>query len=143
MKKNQSYKSHRRFDPLFHFVTLPALLLLIVGSFVNLFISTQDNLYAALLIFLGSLIIGSLLFHNRKYALKVQNRIIRTEENLRHFTLTGKPLDKRLRFGQIIALRFASDDEFVMLAQRAVEERLRSNEIKKAIKHWRGDYHRV
>ena len=143
MKRNQNYKNYRRYDPTFHFVTLPALAILIIGSFVNLFISSRDNLYSAALIFLGSLIMGSLMLHARKFALTVQNRVIKTEENFRHFVLTGKPLDKRLRLGQIIALRFASDEEFIVLAKRAAEERLRSNEIKKAIEHWRGDYHRV
>jgi hypothetical protein len=46
------------------------------------------------------------------FALRAQDRAIRAEENLRHFILTGKPFDSRLRMSQIIALRFAPDDEF-------------------------------
>jgi hypothetical protein len=44
---------------------------------------------------------------------------------------------------QIIALRFASDEEFVRLAKRAVDEALNNDEIKSEIKNWRPDYCRA
>ncbi len=44
---------------------------------------------------------------------------------------------------QIIALRFASDAELPDLAKKAVEENMRSKDIKAAIKNWRPDYHRA
>ena len=44
---------------------------------------------------------------------------------------------------QIVALRFAPNNEFVDLAHRAVEENLSVKEIKTAIKHWKADYNRV
>jgi hypothetical protein len=75
--------------------------------------------------------------------LKAQDRAIRAEESLRHFVLTGKPLDSRLRTGQIVALRFASDAEFPALAQKAAEEGLSSKEIKQSIQNWRADHYRV
>jgi hypothetical protein len=77
------------------------------------------------------------------YALKVQDRVIRAEENFRHFLLTGKPLDSRIKMRQIIALRFASDEELPVLAQRAIQENLSEKEIKKAIINWRADYKRI
>ena len=82
-------------------------------------------------------------FACRRFAIVAQDRAIRAEENLRHFALTGKLLDKQLKLSQIIALRFASDEEFVDLAQRAVKENLTNKQIKEAIQNWRGDYHRV
>ena len=72
-----------------------------------------------------------------------QDRAIKAEENLRHFALTGKLLDGRLTPSQIIALRFASDNEFVILADRAIIENLSNKDIKKAIQYWRADHHRV
>ena len=75
--------------------------------------------------------------------MKVQDRAIRAEENLRHFILTGKPLDKQLTIQQIIALRYAGDEEFVRLAKRAVDEALSNDEIKREIKDWRPDHCRA
>jgi hypothetical protein len=90
-----------------------------------------------------SLILGILFWYSRVFALKAQDRAIRAEENFRHFILTGKPLDNRLRMSQIVALRFASDEEFSLLAKKAIDENLSSREIKKSIKNWRADHNRV
>ncbi len=57
--------------------------------------------------------------------------------------LNNKPMDSRLTLPQVIALRFASDEEFPALAQKAANEKLPAKEIKKQIKNWRGDYYRV
>jgi hypothetical protein len=57
--------------------------------------------------------------------------------------MTGKLFDPNIRMGQIVALRFASDEEFLILAKRAVEENLSREDIKKAIKTWRADHHRA
>ena len=75
--------------------------------------------------------------------IKAQDRAIRAEENLRHFAMTGKLLDSRLTIRQIIGLRFASDEEFILLAKKAVDENLSEDAIKRTIKVWRGDFHRV
>jgi hypothetical protein len=119
--------------------------MLFIGSLVNLyfcFMSSQ-GLYSASLIVLISLILMVIYWYARWFALRAQDRAIRAEENLRHFILTGKPLDKRLRTSQIIALRFASDSEFVELAARAAQDKLRSVSIKKMIRSWKADHHRV
>jgi hypothetical protein len=90
-----------------------------------------------------SFIVLSLFFHCRLFALKAQDRAIRAEENFRHFMLTKRTLDSRLTMSQMIALRFASDEEFPALAQKAADQKMKSVDIKKAIKNWRGDYYRV
>jgi hypothetical protein len=79
----------------------------------------------------------------RIFALKAQDRAIRADENLRYFSMTGKLLDPRLTVKQVVALRFASDAEFVALAARAASESLKSNDIKMAVKTWRADEYRV
>jgi hypothetical protein len=51
--------------------------------------------------------------------------------------------DSRLTKGQIIALRFADDDEYAALSERAIKENMSPKEIKQAIQNWRADHHRV
>jgi hypothetical protein len=68
---------------------------------------------------------------------------VRAEENLRHFVMTGKLMDPRLTIQQIVALRFASDEEFLALAAEAVEKNLDQKSIKMKIKNWRADTHRA
>ena len=79
----------------------------------------------------------------RSFALKAQDRAIRAEENFRYYLLTNKALPSALSMRQIVGLRFASDDEFVALAEKAAKENLTEEAIKKAIKNWKGDYYRV
>ncbi len=139
----QNFSNHARYHPLYHYITAPLVLVGLIGS-INYFVKcTPANVYLAsllVLVFFVLLILGWLV---RGYALKAQDRAIRAEENLRHFVLTGKALDGRLRLGQIVALRFASDTEFPALAQKAAEEGLKSKEIKQAIQNWRADHNRI
>ncbi len=143
--QTQNFKNHSQFVPLFHFVTLPAILALLIGSFINLkdAIGKDEGIYSASLICLIAIILLFLAFLARTFGLKAQDRAIRAEENFRHFLATGKPMDSRLRLSQVIALRFASDAEFIALAKKAADENLSAKDIKQAIKDWRGDYHRV
>jgi ABC-type anion transport system duplicated permease subunit len=135
----QNYRNHRRYVLLYHGLTLTAILALGIGSLVNLLHASKEGLYSASLLVLATGVLALLFIFVRRFPLKVQDRAIRAEENLRHFMLTGKPLDKQLTMTQIIALRFASDEEFAELARRAVEEALNNDEIKREIKQWRAD----
>ncbi|MFN5375083.1 MAG: DUF6526 family protein, partial [Chitinophagaceae bacterium] len=139
----QNFSNHGRMHPLYHYVTAPLVVAGLIGSIVNLFKSTPATHYSAALlviVFLILLFLGAML---RTYSLKAQDRGIRAEEALRHFMLTGKPLDARLRMGQVVALRFASDAEFPALAQKAADENLSGKQIKQAIQNWRADFYRV
>jgi hypothetical protein len=142
---DQNYSNHVRWVPLYHFVLLPALVAGVVGSFMNLSESRGDHgrLFSASLIAL--IMVGLLLaaLFARTFALRAQDRAIRVEENLRHFALTGKLLDPKLTQQQIIGLRFASDDEFIALSQRAAASGMTGKDIKKAVTTWKGDHHRV
>jgi hypothetical protein len=139
----QNFNNHGRYITSWHWVTGGAILLVLIGSIIT-FIHSEGNLRHAALMLIGiSLILSSLFWFSRRFALKAQDRAIRAEENFRHFILTGKPLDTRLRMSQIVALRFAPDDEFVSLTKKAIEENLSQKEIKRSIKNWKADHNRV
>lgn len=139
----QSFKSHSRYVPGYHFGVLFLLLIVFIGSIVNIANSTHENLYSASLLTALTVAVTVGFFYARSFALKAQDRAIRAEENLRYFAATGKLLDKKLSIRQVIALRFADDEEFVALANRAAAENLSSKEIKQAIANWRADNHRA
>ena len=141
--KEQNFKNHSRYIILWTFITPLILIAILGGSIVNLIHADAHTHYSAALILLISIVLIILYWYARGFALVAQDRAIRAEENLRHFILTGKPFDSRLRMSQIIALRFAPDDEFLELAKKAVEEKLRAKEIKAAIQKWKADHHRV
>jgi hypothetical protein len=141
--KTQNYSNHARFDPLWHFTAMPLTLAGLVASIVNLVRCSEVNCFMSVLLVLIFFILATVVALVRSYGLKVQDRAIRAEERLRHFVLTGQPLDKRLRMGQIVALRFATDEEMPALAKRAAEESLTPKQIKEAIKVWKADLRRV
>src|SRR4051794_29817861 len=145
MATTQNYANHRQIVPLFHGVLLGIILLTLIGSIVNLVQSwgNHERLYSASLIVAVSIALILLFFFCRIFPLKAQDRAIRAEENVRHLAATGKLLDPRLGTRQVVALRFASDGEFVALARRAAEEAMAPDAIKRAIKQWRADTYRV
>lgn len=80
---------------------------------------------------------------SRMNAQVVQDRLIRLEEELRTKQLTGKSIDPRLTLKQVIALRFAGDEQFPQLAAKAAAENMDPKAIKQAVTNWRADHHRV
>ena len=142
--QTQTFSTHRRFIPAFHFFALPILL-------INVFVvATQfwkdprfPNAWSVLVAV--ALAIG--ISWSRFMPLRAQDRIIRLEERTRLERLL--PPDMRGRIGelterQLIAIRFAPDNEVPDITRRALSGELKSpGEIKRAIKDWRGDYFRV
>lgn len=141
----QTYKNHARSVPGFHFFLVPLCFVTIIAAITYTVFSILrgEGVFAPLLIVTLALIVTLTVFFLRSFVCKVQDRAIRAEENLRHYVLTGKLLDSRLSIRQIIALRFASDDEFSILCEKAVQEGLMPDDIKRAIKNWQADHDRV
>jgi hypothetical protein len=140
----QTYASHRRYIPAFHFFVLPVLLGNIILAIVRLVRAPTLSTTWALLV---ALAIGIGIVYARFMPLRAQDRVIRLEERNRLERLLPGDLRGRigeLTPGQLIALRFAPDDEVADLVRRSLSGELKgSGEIKRAIRNWRGDYLRV
>lgn len=140
----QTFASHRRWIPMWHFFALPVL---IVNVLVVAYRFALDprliNGWAVLVSI--ALVIG--IFISRYMPLRAQDRIIRLEERARLERLL--PADLRGRIGeltarQLIAIRFAPDDEVPDLTRRALNGELKTPaDIKRAIRNWRADHLRV
>ena len=141
--KQQNLKNHGKWVVGYHLITFLAIFVLIVGSIRHLIYTNEDNLYPASLLVLVAFILLFMFYFIRNFALKAQDRAIRAEEKLRYYILTGKPLSNKITTRQIIGLRFASDEEFPALAEKAEKENLSENDIKKSIKNWKPDLYRV
>lgn len=139
----QSLANHVRYDPLFHFFLLPVSLISLIISVVMLAIH-RDLHRLWLVVVVLALVVA--VFKIRLYALKVQDRVIRLEERLRLAALlpeAERTEIPKLSEKQLVALRFASDEELPALAKRAWSENMAPADIKKAIRNWRPDYWRV
>jgi hypothetical protein len=87
-----------------------------------------------------------LLLISRAYTTRLQDRIIKLEMKVRTSQLLSAPQQaalSRLSTPQIVALRFASDEELPALLDRAERERLTRDQIKRAITNWRPDLDRT
>jgi hypothetical protein len=142
----QSYAHHTRWDPPFHFFILPVFALTVIVAIVHFCLSIHHHpLHSAMLVLLTLAALFAI-FKIRLNALKVQDRVIRLEERIRLAAILPEPLRARipeLTESQLIGLRFASDAEVSALVQRALTEKLSSEDIKKSIKTWRPDNFRV
>jgi hypothetical protein len=139
----QSLKNHGRLDPPFHIVTFGLYLANLVFAVISEVRHTDwvSSWYLVISIFV---IIP--LLKLRTYPLKVQDRVIRLEERLRLQALAPPEWHAqiyRLNENQLIALRFAGDDEVVELAKQALENGWTRKQIKERIKSWRPDEWRV
>ena len=141
--EEQNFKNHARMVPGFHYLGLSLILGLLGESIYYLIRSSSENKFLGFLLVLISFILAILWIYIRTFPLRAQDRAIRAEENLRFYVLTGKLLPSTLTIAQTIALRFAPDEEFVALVDRAVKENLSAKDIKLSIKNWKADYHRV
>lgn len=139
----QNVKNHARFDAPYHLITF---LTLIVSLGVAIaYLIGHPHFYTAWLVVIA-VVAFIPYFKLRLYALKVQDRVIRLEERLRLQALAPPEWHAeihKLTEDQLIALRFAPDEELVELAKQAVAENLSRKQIKERIRNWRPDHWRV
>lgn len=144
MPKPQNYKNHGRIVPAWHigvFFIFVANLFWAISQLVGGF--TADAVMGLLL----ALAFLLMFFYTRIQVLTVQDRIIRLEMRLRLKDLLPADLRPRiadLTVPQLIALRFASDQELPDLVREVLAGSLtQQKEIKKRVKDWQGDYLRA
>lgn len=134
----------RQFYAPHHFVFYPLILFFLAATIYHT-VTVQSHTWLMMAVIL--LFIGALSFMMRQhYALTLQDRIIRLEMRHKYFVLTGKdfePLEAKLSFKQIASLRYASDEELPGLIDRAINENLAPEDIRKAIVNWKSDHNRV
>jgi hypothetical protein len=143
MSEPQSFKNHGRFDPPYHFFLTIISIASIVIAVIYCVHHFGFNSVWLVVLALASLV---LLFRLRTYPLKVQDRVIRLEERLRLYALAPAEWHSqinKLTEDQLIALRFAPDEELVPLAKQALEHNLSRKQIKERINSWRPDTWRV
>jgi len=150
MPETQNFKNHGRLDPPFHFIAIPILLINLITCIVitiKIALSSEPHL---LVLHIWLTVLSFALFvavaNMRVKDLKVQDRVIRLEERLRYSSLLPAPelaTSTSLTVPQIVALRFASDEELPALVARTLAENLKPKQIKQSIVNWRADNHRV
>lgn len=143
--KEQNLKNHKKYVPGYHIIAFGILIILLFATGYSFYEAFKEHFLVRIygILFLMTIYLVIIYFFSRIFALKAQDRAIRAEESLRHFIMTGKPFDSRLGIKQIIALRFASDDEFIELSKKAAEGNLSPDEIKREINQWREDNYRA
>ncbi len=142
--KTQNYKNHVQYYPPHHFVFYPVVLFLLG---LGIYMSIEEHSFLWGFVSTQVAVVTWLAFMLRQhYALGNQNRIVRLEMRLRYYILTQKRLEvieNQLSFNQLAALRFASDEELIPLLDRALQEHLSPDEIKRQIRDWQSDDMRV
>ena len=144
MTSAQSFDNHAKIVPLYHrwmagFLVLPTLWF----GYRAASDFSMDRL--ALLLFAAGVALAAV--YARTFPLRVQDRVIRLEERLRLERLLPPDLRGRIgeiTGGQLVGLRFASDEELPELVHRVLAEGISDRrEIKKAITNWRPDHARI
>jgi len=144
MPNEQNYANHKRYVFGYHGVAFAGIVINLGWSVRQLIREVNGDRIVALLLAVGLVF---LFFYTRLFALGAQDRVIRLEEQLRLARVLPEDLRGRigeLRRGQILALRFASDAEVPELTRRVLAGELaKADAIKRAIRDWRADHHRI
>lgn len=140
----QNFANHTRWHPPFHFFVLPVMLINFFWAVVMFFKAPGWNSGWWIIV---SLALAMLTIFVRTNSLKVQDRVIRLEEKLRYQQVLSPSLAQQMSAltpGQIVALRFAADEELEELVSAVTAGKfVKTKELKQAIKHWRADHFRV
>jgi len=140
----QSYDNHTRWHAPFHYFAAPVMVTNFIVALVLLI--REPGLERGWWVVVSAALVA-VTGVARMNPLKVQDRVIRLEESLRYYQLLPDELAQRaasLTPAQVVALRFASDEELEGLVREVLDGRLVTpDEIKRAVRNWRPDTFRV
>ena len=137
----QSFKNHAHRPTETGILWLLSIIALVL--IVQQFRGTDTRDWAILVLTLAMFLVGWI---SRLYIVRLQDRIIMLEMKVRAAEVLPAGQDAalaRLTKRQIVALRFASDEELGALLDRAVRENMTAKDIKAAVKTWRPDPYRT
>lgn len=144
MSQTQSFKSHARWFPIYHYFASPVTALYAVYAITQ---ALQEPSKATVIHAVWAAAISAGVVAARIMAIIVQNRLIRLEMRLRlKEVLSGELLSRSraLTVRQLIALRFAGDAELPGLVERTLKgEFEKPRDIKAAITDWQADWLRA
>src|ERR1044072_8594269 len=144
MADSQNFANHTRWHPLYHFVALPVMLINVIWAIVAFIIAPGWNSGWWVVVSLALALMPPYL---RTYSFTVQARVIRLEEKVRSQQLLSPAALQQaeaLTVGQVVALRFAGDEELETLLNQTVAGRFaKTKDIKQAIKSWRAEIGRA
>jgi hypothetical protein len=136
----QNYKNHARYLPAFHFFVVPVLIVNVAIAIRRLAMVPALGTLWGLVFAAGLLMLGLL---SRVQALSVQDRVIRLEMRLRLRELLPADLHRRIHEltpRQLVAMRFASDEELPELTREVLAGNLSTTKaIKMRVKNWQAD----
>src|ERR1700680_1727264 len=143
-EREQTYKNHTRLLPAFHFFVLPVLFLNVLNSIRHVWQIPDLSTLFALIVAVAHLRLG---LRSRVQAVTVQDRVIRLEMRLRLRGLLPPDLQpgiSTLTHRQLVALRFAGDDEMADLVRDVLAGKLATpKDIKSRVKSWQPDWLRA
>ena len=144
MPKEQNFQNHGRVVPAWHIGVFFPLVINLFWSIYRVYdVRTVDSIVVLLVAIALLLMFGSA----RAQILRVQDRVIRLEMRLRLERVLPadmQPHIAQLTVPQLIALRFASDEELPALVQDVIAGRCTTQkEIKGRVKNWQADFQRA
>jgi hypothetical protein len=143
-ESQQSFENHARIVPGFHRWASAFLMLPILWFGYRAASDFSADRLTFFLFAVGVLLLG---WYTRAFPIGVQDRLIRLEEHLRMERILPSDLRSRvpeLTTKQLVALRFASDEELPELVRRVLDQEIADlKEIKRQIKSWRADHQRI
>lgn len=144
MAREQSFEHHARIVPAYHVV---ASAIFITNAFWTAWRLYQQPTWERVIGVALALALLILYYYARRFALTLQDRLIRLEMRVRLDEILPDNLRARvyeLSVAQLVALRFAGNTELPALVARVLDERIADGRaIKKMVKDWQADHLRV